>query len=1256
MATEQERVVLTVEARDQLTAPLQAMQRSLDATAAATTASAQRQAAGIQRAMAQVQGAQSRTTAGSTVMERAMARTSRTVATDMDNAARRIDQRFVGAITTGFSRLRGAITSNSAQIISTVDNVASRATAAGAAIGEGLKNGAINAGKAVGVAAGLVGGVVAKAISGGLNRQMNIEDAQAKLVGLGSSAKDVTKIMESAMDSVKGTSFGMDSAATIAATAVASGIKPGKDLTKYLTLVGDASTIAGVGLDEMGQIMGKVTNAGKVTNEVVQQFGDRGVGVLQMLAKEYGVTADEMTSMISKGKVDSKTFEKVLTENIGGAALKSGNTTRGALANMGAALSRVGVTLTMGFFPLMAKGYNAITETLDGMNKKIKPAGEAFAKWFGDKATPVLENFSKNALAAFQEVIGSVYAFRAAFTASEDDITSSGLPGFMEHVGNAARKVKDGVVKMNPHMETLRTTLVPLAAVFLSMSANALTFIPILGKFLPVISPVVAIIAGLIIASPELRAALVGTFEALVPVLGSIATAMAPVMIVFAQVVAQAALFAAWIIEKLNPALPVLVPLLLGVVLAVKAYNTAMVVGRLVMVAWGIATSVVTGIQLGYQAAMGRSAYSTSLLASRADRAKLALIAMKATQYAVTAATWVAAGAQWAWNAAMNANPIGLIVMGIAALVAGVIWAYNNIGWFKDGVDAAMKWIQEAFANVVDWWNANLMPAISAVGEWFGDMVTVVQDVIGNVVAWAKDHWGLLLSFLIGPLGLVIQWVVEHWSEITTVVTDVWNNVVKFTQDFAAGVMSVLGTIGQWFVDTFGPAVRMVGDVFAAVFGWVQRFVWNAMTIVMAIFYKLVDLWNGVLKPALDMLAGWFTSIMAAIGEKIAFAVEVWKLAFAIIVDWWNTNLVPVFEAVGLAFEIIMGWIGEKIGLAVLVWQYAFGVIVEWWNTTLLPAVANLQLGIETIMGWISEKITLAVLVWQYAFAVIVDWWNTTLIPAVQAIGNWFGSVFSWIQDNVIAPAVAFITTKFAELISWWNTNLQPVINAVAGWFRDKIGGAIDNVIGHIDNVKTGFNGFIAFWTDKLKPVVDSVTSAFEAMGNIIGGAVAGIKEFAANPLGGIQDWLGVEKDGNGQGVMPSRNSGGGVYPGNGVHFAGGGVLGGYAPGVDSIPAWLSPGESVLVPELTRALGPSNIMAANHAASGGRRAGSGPARATTVTPTPPAGGGGGNQTIVKIEAGAITMAFEGGDATQLTGADIQAALEDALREILERGY
>ncbi|NKU16439.1 hypothetical protein GS928_25915 [Rhodococcus hoagii] len=87
-------------------------------------------------------------------------------------------------------------------------------------------------------------GVLAASITKGLGRLKRDRAAQAKLSGLGNSTQAVGQIMDNALVSVKGTAFGLGDAATVAASAVAAGVKPGKDLERTLKLTGDAATIA----------------------------------------------------------------------------------------------------------------------------------------------------------------------------------------------------------------------------------------------------------------------------------------------------------------------------------------------------------------------------------------------------------------------------------------------------------------------------------------------------------------------------------------------------------------------------------------------------------------------------------------------------------------------------------------------------------------------------------------------------------------------------------------------------------------------------------------------------------------------------------------------------------------------------------------------------------------------------------------------------------------------------------------------------
>ncbi|WP_280395564.1 tape measure protein [Nocardia brasiliensis] len=233
----------------------------------------------------------------------------------------------------------------------------------------------------VGLAAGAVLGT---ALSAGFRRMTAIDDAKGKLAGLGHSAQSVSAIMESALASVKGTAFGLGDAATIAASAVAAGIKPGEELTRYLKLTADAATIAGTSLSDMGYVLNKVQTSGKAYTDDLNMLSDRGIPIFQWLREEYGKSADDLSKMVKEGKVDAATFQKVIRDNIGGAALESGKTLRGSWANLQAGLGRIGEGALAPFLPMMKSGLAAATQWADQVTPKVKAAAQNIANGLQD--------------------------------------------------------------------------------------------------------------------------------------------------------------------------------------------------------------------------------------------------------------------------------------------------------------------------------------------------------------------------------------------------------------------------------------------------------------------------------------------------------------------------------------------------------------------------------------------------------------------------------------------------------------------------------------------------------------------------------------------------------------------------------------------------------------------------------------------------------------------------------------------------------
>lgn len=228
----------------------------------------------------------------------------------------------------------------------------------------------------------------------GFDRLKGIDTAKAKLFALGHSATSVKNIMSDALYSVKGTSFGLEEAAITASSAVAAGIKPGKELKKYLSLVGDAAATSGTQMSEMGMIFNKVSTANKVSALELNQMMERGIPIIQLLAKSMGVSESKVRKLVSSGKIGAKEFLNAIETGMGGAAKSIGElSVSAAFANLKAALSRVGAAFLgagedgNGFFQQLKPLMGDLTKDLDSITK----SAEDWGKKFGEAFTKVVE-------------------------------------------------------------------------------------------------------------------------------------------------------------------------------------------------------------------------------------------------------------------------------------------------------------------------------------------------------------------------------------------------------------------------------------------------------------------------------------------------------------------------------------------------------------------------------------------------------------------------------------------------------------------------------------------------------------------------------------------------------------------------------------------------------------------------------------------------------------------------------------------------
>lgn len=245
--------------------------------------------------------------------------------------------------------------------------------------------------------------------------------------------------------------------------------------------------------------------------------------------------------------------------------------------------------------------------------------------------------------------------------------------------------------------------------------------------------------------------------------------------------------------------------------------------------------------------------------------------------------------AQWALNAAMSANPITLIIIGIVALVAIGIYAFNKFPWFRDLVLKAWEGIKTASLWL---WNTVLKPFFA----WFGQIMVwlwqrIIKPYIGFLIAYWKTVaqvavwlWNTVLSPFFVWFGGIVVWLwqkiikpyigflIAYWRKVADVAIWLWKTIL-------APAFRGIGSIIAWWwtniVKRYFGFVRGAISVLADAFRWLYnkaiKPAWNSISSVIS------GVWTRGIKPA-------FNAVKTAVG-KVADAFDAARAAIKIAWD-----------------------------------------------------------------------------------------------------------------------------------------------------------------------------------------------------------------------------------------------------------------------------------------------------------------------------------------------------------------------------------
>jgi hypothetical protein len=392
------------------------------------------------------------------------------------------------------------------------------------------------------------------------------------------------------------------------------------------------------------------------------------------------------------------------------------------------------------------------------------------------------------------------------------------------------------------------------------------------------------------------------------------------------------------------------------------------------------------------------------------------------------------------------------------------------------------------------------------------------------------------------------------------------------------------------------PAMAPLGEALVALAAPVAELAGQLGQVLAAALIALV--------PVITELAPPLTELISLAGTALVGAISVLAPVLAELAPLVGNVLTGLIGAFTQALKSVLPYlddiatvIGSAVVDAVQMLLPMMPQLTEAWLTVvravlpLIPAMAQLTeallpalLGLIPVLAPVLLDMATAFADIMPALVPVITALVEGLVPVIAALtpliidmAKIFTASFDLMFTGMIVPLLQFVVIPIlrilADTLTWlWRTIAVPAIEgigAIVSWVWENV-------------LRPGF--------DSIKTAVDTVGRAFESAVTFIGEAWGKLRELSAKPINFVIETVynnGLRllwnKIADFVGLDP-------LPPIDPIKFAGGGVLPGYAPGVDVVPSLLSPGEAVLVPELVRMLGPANILAANAAASGGRPA------------------------------------------------------------------
>lgn len=209
----------------------------------------------------------------------------------------------------------------------------------------------------------------------------------------------------------------------------------------------------------------------------------------------------------------------------------------------------------------------------------------------------------------------------------------------------------------------------------------------------------------------------------------------------------------------------------------------------------------------------------------------------------------IAAAGQWVLNAAMNANPIVLVVTAIGALVAALVWFFTQTetgrkawasftSFLSSAWQSVVSFVTSLGQNIANLFTQTIPNAIQSVIQWFQQLPSAIGTALSNLITsigtWAvsfgqsalqagQQFVSNIANFLTNLPATIAYWLAYGITFVVLWAAQLGSQAISAGQQF-------LANLGTFFVQLPGNIWNWLTSTVASVASWAAQMGANALS------------------------------------------------------------------------------------------------------------------------------------------------------------------------------------------------------------------------------------------------------------------------------------------------------------------------------------------------------------------------------------------------------------------------------------------